>query len=28
LMRGAARWTLPGSPFTRTSDGCSKWPGT
>src|SRR3984893_32417 len=24
----AARWTSPGSPSTRTSSGCSKWPGT
>jgi hypothetical protein len=24
----AAGLTLPGSPITRTSDGCCKWPGT
>jgi putative transposase len=24
----AAGWTSPGSPFTRTSSGCNRWPGT
>ena len=27
-ISGAERWTSPGSPSTRTSSGCGKWPGT